>query len=167
MFIWRTSRIVSQTFTENICGNVSLLMRAGLFQLLYWNAFECYVQTIREHLTARPICCATNAGNQQWNCSFRAIRKHRETCSALHSSDYTINFTVFDCFNNFFFSFRWKKQRPEKKIHDVLVRFAASKWVDRIGVKSEWRFVGDLLSFIHYWFEAKPVRGFRVLERIC
>lgn len=26
-------------------------MRSGLFQLLYWNAFECYVRTIREHIS--------------------------------------------------------------------------------------------------------------------
>lgn len=80
------SHSIIQTFDEIICGNVFNFMRAGLFQLLYWNAFECYVQTIREHLTARTICCAANAGNQQWNCSYRAMREQIQTTSSAHQT---------------------------------------------------------------------------------
>lgn len=57
-------------FCSNIKANVFVIMRARLLQLLYWNAFECYVWTKRKRFIQRP----TNAVIQQWKifslCSF-------------------------------------------------------------------------------------------------
>lgn len=102
-----------------LCGEVFVFMEARHFQLLYWNAFECYVRAKCEH----DRCDVRLAGNQ---CNdkrlkhFTAERRRKVRFIRLHN-----NILLFALLSR---TKEMKEIKTQKSpFYDALVKFAATK----------------------------------------
>lgn len=94
-------------------------MKARHFQLLYWNAFECYVRAKCEHDRC-DVRVADNQCNYKRLKHFTAERRRKVRFIRLHNNIFTVRVAIPHKRNE-------RIEDSKSPFHGALVKFAATK----------------------------------------